>query len=280
MSMANSDQAEHWNSSEQAARWVDHQELHDRMLAPLGDIVLDAAALSPGDDVLDVGCGCGSTTLAAARAVAPGTAVGLDLSAPMLRRARENAAAQGLASVSFELGDAQVHSVGRAFDVVISRFGVMFFADPVAAFANVRAATRPGGRLAFVCWQPLAANEWLTVPVAAFAEHMPLPEPADQQAPGMFALAEPGRARHVLGEAGWREVTVTEWRVPILLGGGALDDAVDFVRTGSLGRAILDGADAATRDRALSSVRAALARHAGPDGVRLGAAVWLVQARS
>ena len=230
MIIANGDQAEYWNSSEQVARWVGHQGRHDRMLSPLGDHVLAAAALSPGDDVLDVGCGCGSTTLAAARAVGHGAVVGVDLSAPMLAQARANAASWGLANVSFQEADAQVRRFGRAFDAVISRFGVMFFADPVAAFANLRAAARPAGRLAFVCWQPLEANEWLTVPQAAMAEHVLPPEPAEPAAPGMFALADPARVRQVLGDAGWREVTVTSKVTPILVGGGALDEAVEFVR--------------------------------------------------
>ncbi len=278
MTMPNADQAEHWNASEQAARWVTHQEEHDRMLGPFSDILLGAAALAPGDQVLDVGCGCGSTTLAAARAVAPGAAVGVDLSGPMLARARDNAASSGVANVSFRRGDAQVYRFGPAFDAVISRLGIMFFADPVAAFANLHGATRPGGRLAFVCWQSLDANVWLTVAAAALAGHVPLPEPPDPGTPGMFALAEPGRIQRVLGDAGWRKVTVTSEETLIPVGGGSLDDAVAFLRTGTLGRAMLAAAGAATQARAILALRDALARRAGPGGVLLGAALWLVQA--
>jgi SAM-dependent methyltransferase len=209
MSVANRDQAEHWNGSEQAAHWVSHQQQYDRMLAPFIDMILGAAALSAGDNVLDVGCGCGSTTLAAAEAAAPGPVVGVDLSAPMLARARDSAALGALVNASFEQGDAQDHPFGQVFDVVISRFGVMFFADPVAAFANLRAATRPGGRMAFVCWQPLIANEWLMIALAALAEHVRLPDPPEPGAPGMFSLAEPGRIQGILGDAGWRQVTLT-----------------------------------------------------------------------
>lgn len=278
MTIVNLDQAEHWNSHDQVARWVARQEQHDRMLAPFTGLLLGAAALSPGDRVLDVGCGCGTTTLTAARAIAPGAATGVDLSVPMLARARENAAAAGVANVSFEHGDAQVHRFEPAFNAVISRFGVMFFSDPVAAFANMRAATHASGRLAFVSWQPLAANEWLSVPLAALAEHVPIPEQAEHTAPGMFSLAEPDRVRGILVQAGWGKVTVTPRAVRVPVGGGALDDAVSFLRTGQLGRSMLDGADHAAQQRAVQSMRDALARRAGPDGVWLGAAVWLVQA--
>ena len=278
MTIVNLDQAAHWNSNEQVARWVARQEQHDRMLAPFTGLLLDAAALSGGDQVLDVGCGCGTTTLTAARMVARGAATGVDLSVPMLARARERAAAAGVANVSFEHGDAQVYRFEPAFNAVISRFGVMFFSDPAAAFANMRGATHPGGRLAFVCWQPLAANEWLSVPFAALAEHVPMPEQAEHTAPGIFALAEADRVRDLLAQAGWEQVAVTPRAVQVPVGGGVLDDAVSFVRTGPLGRSMLDGADHATRERAVQSMRDALARRAGPDGVWLGASVWLVQA--
>jgi len=134
--------------------------------------------------------------------------------------------------------------------------------------------------MAFVCWQPLIANQWLIVAEAALAEDVPLPDPAEPGAPGMFSLDEPSRIRRILGDAGWRQITVTSQEIPILVGGGSVDDAVAFLRAGALGRRMLDGADAATQARAMQSVRHALAGHAGPDGVRLGAAVWLVQARS
>jgi SAM-dependent methyltransferase len=280
MTSANRDQAEHWNSSEQADRWITHQDRFDRMLAPFTGMILGAAALSPGEDVLDVGCGCGATTLDAARAVAPGTSTGIDLSAPMLARARQNAAQSDVANAYFTHGDAQTYRFRRFFDAVISRFGVMFFADPVAAFANLRTAVRQGGRLAFVCWQPLLANEWLTVPGAALAKHIPLPDLGDPSAPGMFALAEPGRIRAILAESGWHGVSVTRQRIPILVGGGTLEDAVEFLRTGPLGRRVLEGVDAAAQARVIDAVRTALAQHADEHGVHLNAAVLIVRAEA
>jgi SAM-dependent methyltransferase len=279
MSIANADEAERWDSGEQGAHWAANQARYDRMLEPFTAMILRSAALQPGSRVLDVGCGCGATTLAAARLVAPAETVGIDLSGPMLARARAGAAEAGVNAV-FQQGDAQVHPFGPAgFDAVISRFGVMFFADPEAAFANIRAATRPGGRLSFVCWQPRSANQWLLVPAAALAEHVPPVDTASDGGPGMFAFADPDRLRQVLTASGWREVQATAEHAQTLVGGGgSIDDAVEFIQTGSMGRTMLAGADEATIDRALASLRAALAPHADADGVRLGAAVWLAQA--
>jgi SAM-dependent methyltransferase len=179
MSIANTAQSEHWNTGEGINHWIANHARYDRMHAPFTTLILGAADPQPGDRLLDVGCGCGGTTLAAARLIAPGQATGLDLSGPMLAQARADADAAGLANVVFEQGDAQVHELEPAgFDAVISRFGVMFFEDPVAAFANIRSATRSGGRLVFVCWQPLAANQWLLLPQRAWpgtSRHRPPP---------------------------------------------------------------------------------------------------------
>ena len=280
MSIANTDQAERWNSGEDLAHWLDNQARYDRMNEPFTALILDAAAFRPGAQVLDVGCGCGGTTLAAARLIAPGQGVGVDLSGPMLARARARAEAAGLGNAVFQQGDAQVHPLEPArFDTVMSRFGTMFFADPVAAFANVRSAVRPGGRLIFVCWQPLAANQWLLVPGAALAEHLPPPGFGSGDGPGMFAFADPDRVRPILAAAGWRDIEITSEPRSILVGGGgSVDDAVEFLRTGSMGRMMLAGADADTVDRAVASVRAALTPYADAEGVHLDAGVWLVQA--
>jgi SAM-dependent methyltransferase len=280
MNIVNTAQAEHWNTGDAVDHWVANQDRYDRMNAPFAAMILDAARLGSGADVLDVGCGCGGTTLAAARLVAPGQAVGLDLSGPMLARATARAEAAGLGNAEFRRGDAQVQPLepGR-FGTVLSRFGVMFFADPVAAFANIRSAAQPAGRLVFVCWQPLAANQWLRVPAGALAEHVPPGGFGSGDGPGMFAFADPDRIRQVLAGAGWRDVTVTARQAPILVGGGgSVGEAVEFLRTATAGRTMLAGADPATAARALASLRDTLARHADAEGVRLGAAVWLVQA--
>jgi len=239
VTIANQEQADHWNS-EEASHWVTHQAAYDRMLAPFSDMVLAAAALRPRDRVLDVGCGCGATTCAAA----------------------------------------QVQLFGESsFDAVISRFGIMFFADSVAAFANLRHATRPGDRMAFACWQDLTANQWLLVPGAAIAQHVPLPDLGGPGAPGMFAFADPRRIRTVLAGAGWHHIDIEPMRTPILVGGGGgMDETVEFLRTGSMGRTLLGGIDTQTSARAVLAVRDALAPYRGDHGVRLEAAVWRVLA--
>jgi SAM-dependent methyltransferase len=279
MAAANRAQAEHWNSAAGAGHWVTNQARHDRMLEPFMTMMLGEAAISSGDRVLDAGCGCGATTRAAALLAAPAEVAGIDLSAAMLARASADARSARLLNASFIEGDAQVYPFERAsFDAVISRFGLMFFDDPVAAFTNLRRATQDGGRIVFVCWQPMTANPWLLVPGAALAEHVPLPAPGSPDAPGMFALADPSRVRRILTGAGWREIDIAPAHTPILVGGGGtVDDAVEFLRGGSMARSALASADPPTEQQALASVRSALLPYADSEGVHLGAAAWIVR---
>jgi len=282
MTIANQEQHEHWNSGDDADHWVRYRQRYEAMLGPFTEMITSGAGLVAGDRAIDIGCGCGQTTLKAAAIVDPGAVLGVDLSAPMLAQARIDAAAAGTRNVEFMEADAQVHPFEPgSFDAVISRFGIMFFADPVAAFANIRAALVPDGRLAFVCWQDRDANEWLRVPAGALAQHVALPAPPQRGAPGMLAFVDPDRVRSVLEDAGWRDVDVSSRHTRILAGGGStLDDAVEFFRTGAIGRVALAGADETSAAAAISAVRDALAPYAGADGVRLVAAVWLVTARA
>ena len=173
----NAEQISYWN--EQAGPvWVAEQQSLDAMLEPLGQTAMELAGIEPGNRVLDVGCGAGNTTLQLGERVGPsGSLLGVDLSAPMLERARERARSAGADHVSFQQADAQIEPL-RDFDRVFSRFGVMFFADPVAAFANLRRALGPGGRIAFICWRPLAENPWILEPMRILAELVELPAPA------------------------------------------------------------------------------------------------------
>ena len=177
--------------------------------------------------------------------------------------------------------DAQVYPFDpSSFDVVISRFGVMFFADPVAAFANVRRALQPDGRMVFACWQHMAANPWFGLPRSAALEHVPPPPALPADAPGPLALADPDRTRLLFRDAGWRDIELVPHETSLLLGGpGTLETAVEFLRAGSMGQSLLANVDAATATRALDAVRAGLTPFVEPDGVRMPAAIWLVTAR-
>jgi SAM-dependent methyltransferase len=207
--------------------------------------------------------------------------LGLDLSTPMLARARERAAAAGLANTVLELGDAQVYAFEPgAWDVVFSRFGVMFFADPAAAFANLRAALRPDGRLAFVCWRALDENPWVRIPMLALAQQLPAPVPLDPHAPGPFAFADAARVRGILAAAGWSAIEIERADLELTIPGATVREATDFLlKVGPTGRAVRE---AGIRELAplAKQLEAALAPHATRAGVRMQGSVWVVTARS
>lgn len=273
--VVNTEQAEAWNGPE-GVHWADHHERWNAVNQGFNQHLLAAAAIVPRDQVLDVGCGAGQTTRLAARQASAGRALGLDLSAPMLARARASAAAEGVRNVVFEQGDAQAHPLPPGgFDVAISRFGVMFFSDPTAAFARIGSALRPGGRLAFVCVGEPSGTVWLRLftairPWAALPDFSP-------GAPGMFSLAEPGTIHRVLTEAGFAAVRVTAVRTIGTWGRDATDTA-DFLLASGLGRHVLAETDEAGRAQARAALVDAARAHEGPDGVRIQGAAWLVTA--
>jgi SAM-dependent methyltransferase len=272
----NAAQVAYWNDT--AGRtWADLQELIDRQLEPLGARGIRMLAPAAGERILDVGCGAGATTLALARAVGPtGAVVGVDISRPLLDRARHRALCA--ANVSFIEADAQTHAFALAsFDAVFSRFGVMFFAEPAAAFANLRRALKPGGRLAFICWRTPAESPIMTLPAQAAAPHLPPLPPPEPDAPGPFAFADPDRVRRILAEAGLEAVEITPHDE--LIGSGDLETSLRLARNiGPLSRILRENPHLA--DKAMAAVRDALAPHEGPDGVKLNAAVWIVRARA
>src|SRR5947199_350388 len=204
----NAEQIKYWNETA-GPKWIAFQRLLDAQLEPLGRRTMDAAGSVGGERVLDVGCGCGDTTLELGRRVGPeGRVLGVDVSGGMVARAAEAAREARLRNVGFENADAQTHRFARGeFDVLYSRFGVMFFADAAAAFTNLRSALGPGGRLAFICWQALRENPWLAVPLAAAARHLTLPPPPAPDAPGPFSLGDPERVRGILSRGSIRSST-------------------------------------------------------------------------
>jgi SAM-dependent methyltransferase len=276
----NTDWSKHWQEVE-GQHWVSEAERYDTMAGGFGDAMLDVADLKPGERVLDVGCGNGATTIEAARRVRPGgVAVGVDLSAPMLGLARQRAAAVGANETEFVQADAQVHAFPAGeFDVALSRFGVMFFDDPEAAFANFGRALRPGGRLVFVAWQGLDRCEWILVPGAAAAAHVGMPEGIAPDAPGPFALGDPARVRQILHAAGFVEITVDEVVRPVRIGQD-VDDAVSFIQSIPVVHELLASATADKQSAAVNAAREALRPYAGREGVVMhDNAAWLVTAR-
>jgi SAM-dependent methyltransferase len=241
-------------------------------------------ALGPraGERLLDVGCGTGAATLELARRVGPtGSVTGIDISAPMLAVAREHAVESGASQATFVQADAQTHAFAPAsLDGVFSRFGVMFFADPTAAFRNLRMALRPGGRMAFVCWQPVTENPWMLVPLMAAAQHVAVPPPPAPGAPGPFSFGDRERVRRILSDAGFTEIAIDAFAPPVVVGGsGGVDDAVRLaLQVGPTG-ALLREASADARARVEAAIREALLPWQTPAGVVMPSAAWVVSAR-
>ena len=267
-----------WESSE-GEHWASNADRYTRMLRGFGDIVTTAASYRPGERVLDVGCGNGDLTLAAARAVGEsGLVHGVDLSPAMLAVAERRASDEGLANVSFEAADAGTFAPeGDGFDAVVSRFGVMFFDDPTAAFTHIHSLMAPGGRLAFVCWQDLFANDWMIVPGAAVAEVLPLPVGDDPTAPGAFAFADADRITAILAAAGFMNPAAAPATAELWMGDNAAE-AAHFMRTTGLGRAVFEGAPPDLEAEAVARATAALAPYESASGVLIGGAAWLVTA--
>lgn len=271
---SNAEQLRAWDGDE-GAYWAEHAARFDRSIAPYHRRLLAAAAIARSDRVLDIGCGTGQTTRDAARAATDGSALGVDLSARMLEVARRRAGAEGVANVSFEQADAQIHPFPTAtFDVAISRTGAMFFGDPTVAFTNIATSLVPGGRLVLVAWQPLAANEWIREISRALAAGRDLPAPPPD-APGPFSLSDPERVRSLLTASRFRHVELEATTAAMWFGSDAAD-AHRFV-LGLMGWR-LDGLDEAGRARASDELHAAMAAHQTPDGVRFGSAAWTITA--
>lgn len=273
-------QREYW-SGKVGDEWANHAARIDVMLAPVTEAAFGAISFTPGERVLDIGCGAGFSSLAIARRVGEsGTVVGVDLSPQLLRVARDRAG-DTIPQAKFVEADASEVTFGQPFDAAFSRFGVMFFEEPARAFAHIRRLLRPDGRLGFICWRPLLENAWATVPIGAVEPMLkaPLPKP-NPDAPGPFAFADGAKVERILQSAGWRDIALTHWSGPISIGGdGPIEAIATFLlKIGPCARAINDqGLDA---EEAHGRVMERLAPLHSQNRVMLDAACWIVTAKA
>lgn len=276
----NADQIAYWNGPG-GQHWADRQQAQDIVLAPVSDVLIDRAKAKAGQRIVDIGCGCGATSIALAHKVgSTGHVLGIDISAPMLARAREIAPA-GL-PVDFVLADATVYPFDPAsFDLLVSRFGVMFFAEPALSFANLRRALRPSGRLAFACWREPRENPFFMAPLQAVYKHVPKLPQLGPEDPGPFSFASEARVQRILGEAGFQGIAMEPCNLALDIAvGRGLDAAVTgALEIGPAARALAEQPPDVVA-AATNSIRGALAPFVRGQAVPLDASIWIVTARA
>jgi SAM-dependent methyltransferase len=273
----NADQLAFWNGKG-GQTWVARQAHTDITLQPVTDALVAHGAPEAGEHVLDVGCGCGASTLDFARAVGPnGSVEALDISGPMLEEARERARAAGIDNVQWRQADAATADL-KAYDLLTSMFGLMFFGDPIAAFRHMRSAANAGARMSFVCWRGLDENPWIGVPMGAVLPHLPPRPPAQANAPGMFAFADRQRIAAVLTGGAWAAPQIEPLDLDLdIAAGHGLDEAVaQSTQIGAVNSWLRDQAPAVV-EAAVASIRESLAEFASGSSVVLPAAMWLVR---
>ncbi|MFT5692348.1 MAG: ubiquinone/menaquinone biosynthesis C-methylase UbiE [Oceanicoccus sp.] len=275
---SNVDQIKYWNS-QAGEQWVKGRESMDKTLFEFGQLAIDALNLSSGNKVLDIGCGCGGTSFSLATKVADGRVEGVDISEPMLAHAKERRVALDIGNVDFIKGDAAVKLFSpQSFDRVFSRFGVMFFDDPVSAFKNIRSSLKSAGKLSFVCWRQASENQWTMVPTKAALKYVTIPNAADKNAPGPFAFADKVRTASILEQAGFKNVVVEAKNLPMrfpIVEGKSLGQ--QFAEIGPVGR-IVATADDDVKQQVMESMTAALQEFVNGSQVEMDGAVWLVTA--
>lgn len=282
MSNGNADQAEFWNSA-QGQKWVTHQRQMDTLLDPVLQAVLDLADLKPGAQVLDVGCGSGASSAAAAQRVGPeGRVLGVDISRPMLDAAKAQAAASDLQNLDFVEADASQADLGQdIFDALISRFGVMFFADPIAAFRHISQALKPGAHLAFACWGRIDANPWFTAPAQAAKAVLGPPEKSDPDAPGPFSMRDIDKLKQTLTAAGLSDIEVTPTDILLTPPGDLHDVTALSCKIGPAARTLAYfSAGEAEEQAVIARLGNAFEVYRTPEGVRIPAEINMVSARA
>ena len=276
----NAKQIEFWNGPASDS-WTEFMDSQDRMLGPLGEAAMTAADLATGHHVIDIGCGCGATTLELVRRVgATGHVLGVDISTPMLERARKRAAAQEQSSIALQNSDAATYGfTPQSFDRVFSRFGVMFFADPVAAFSNIRAALKPGGRLAFVCWQPLDLNPWMAITISVATQYIERPAPPAPNDPGPFAFRDPERVTGILSDAGFSGIEITPNHQALAFEADIASTTSKLIQLGPMSQPIAQAPED-VQARIKTDLAAAIEAYMTDDGVKIDSATWIVSAEN
>jgi ubiquinone/menaquinone biosynthesis C-methylase UbiE len=277
----NAREVQYWNSAQTRA-WADEYDVIDRLFAGLTRVALDHAAPKLGERVIDIGCGSGTTVLELAARVGPtGYVLGADVSKPSVEKARERITAAGVQQAEIMLCDVSTHTFpANSFDLVFSRFGVMFFADPVAAFANIHKAMKSDGRLAVAVFRTPQENKWATAALAAVRHLLPPITPPGPEDPGQFSWADAARVHRILETAGFQDISLTphDPEMPLAGRGGAAEAASFMSRVGPVVRAMSDASEQRRKE-----VRAALEAffkiHEGPQGIVLPGAIWVVTAR-
>lgn len=275
----NADQIAYWNGAG-GQQWTDRQEAQDTLLAPVLELLIDRAQVQPGERIIDIGCGCGTSTIELAKKVGPaGKVLGVDVSAPMLDRARQLCSSE--LPVDYVLADAMVHHFKAASaDLIFSQFGVMFFAEPVRSFLNIRTALRSEGRMIFACWRAPSENPWMTTPLEAAYDHVPRLPPAPLEAPGPFSFASQDRVEYILKTAGLTRIRMERCDLSLdLAGGHGLDGAVETAMGFGPVRRTIEGQSAEKVDGVKKSIRKALTGFAKGQSVKLPASIWIATAR-
>ena len=281
MSADNTEQIAEWNGV-LGQRWVAMRQEVDRIVAPFGAAALKAAAPQLGERVIDIGCGCGDTAIEIARTVGPaGSILGIDVSQPMLGVARSRGMSANCSNLSFHEGDASETELPANVDLLFSRFGVMFFSDPSAAFSHLRKSLRTGGRCVFVCWRTPRDNAWAMTPLSAARKALDItPPPSDPNAPGPFAFADDDRLRTVLSGAGFGAIDVQRFDTAIFIGSTPRSAAEGVVQMGPVSRLVRE-VGVEHLPIILDAVERTLAPLAAPDGhVRLNGSSWIVTAEN
>ncbi len=281
--VANSGMNDFWNDTG-GRMWVSYKDIIEVGMSPFGRKAMNVLALTDGERVLDIGCGCGDTTFEISKRVGPkGHTLGVDISRMIVASAKESSALKKRHNINFKCVDAQTYNFEKnVFDVVFSRFGVMFFDNPIAAFKNIRYSLVAGGRMAFVCWQPVKAIEWISLPLEIVGRYVKLPPPAPEpEAPGGFSFGDTNRVVNILTKAGFSDIAIEPFNTEMNIGKN-LDEAQIFLTHIGPAGTVLDNPeiDANTRTRFAADLRITLKSYQTNQGVKLGAATWLVTARN